>query len=273
MMIHSIKSKIILALCLLVSLLLLQSYFFNYSQTVLLNLQKAQHTALIQTENVTRLENYVISLQGQAIAFVDNANKNTIKKFNFYLNAAELNLKQLKENTLQRNLDYKNTLTRLSEYLDNYQETFDQITINRTKREQHYNAQFKSPINDLKVSITALKAAATTEKKVIYTDILLTISNLEHATVSYLYKPRYDESQNVKKNLDHLNLKLMDLSEKQASFFNNANDLKQAYNQLVLLTRSYTFSINVVLTGIENELLYLTNQVKDIEKNKKDIAN
>ena len=36
----------------------------------------------------------------------------------------------------------------------------------------------------------------------------------------------------------------------------------------MLLTRSYTFSVNVVLTGIENELLYLASQVKSIEKNK-----
>ncbi|TMP15565.1 hybrid sensor histidine kinase/response regulator, partial [Pseudoalteromonas ruthenica] len=49
------------------------------------------------------------------------------------------------------------------------------------------------------------------------------------------------------------------------SFLSKAADLKKAYNQLVLLTRSYTFSTNVVLTGIENELLYLTTQVKNIE--------
>lgn len=85
MKMHSIKSKIVLAACLLTSLLLLQSYLFNYSQKSLLNTQKIQHSALMQSENVTDLENDVVSLQGQAIAYVNHANENTIEKFNFYL--------------------------------------------------------------------------------------------------------------------------------------------------------------------------------------------
>ncbi|MBH0056173.1 response regulator [Pseudoalteromonas sp. SWXJZ94C] len=266
MKIRSIKSKIILALCLLISLLILQSYFFNYSQKSLLSLQKKQHNALIQNESVASLENDVISLQSQAIAFVDHANENTIEKFSFYLSAAHLNLNLLKTNTLQRTPEYQKTLTRIGEYLNNYQETFDQVVINRAKRELVYATQFKQPITDLKKQITNLETNANIKDKGAYTDILLTISNLEHASVSYLYKPNFDEAQNVKQNLQHLHLRLINMPQIKGALINNTADLKQALNQLVLLTRGYTFSINVVLTGIENELLYLANQVKVTER-------
>ena len=268
MIIRSIKSKIILALCLLIGLLLLQSYLFNYSQKSLLNLQKAQHNALIQSEAVTHLENDVISLQGHAISFIDHANENTITKFNSYLKQANLSLKQLKSNTLNHTPEYQKSLIRLGEYLKNYQETFDQVVVNRQKREQLYTTQFKQPIDDLKKRIGILENYSSDSKKVIFNDILLTISNLEHATVSYLYKPSFDEAQNVKQNLEHLQKKLNSTAVINESLSKRTASLKKAYNQLVLLTRSYTFSVNVVLTGIENELLYLASQVKSIEKNK-----
>ncbi|WMS90557.1 response regulator [Pseudoalteromonas sp. HL-AS1] len=268
MIINSIKSKIILALCSLIGLLLLQSYLFNYSQTSLLNLQKSQHNALIQSEAVTNLENDIISLQGHAVSFIDNANENTITKFNFYLNKANLNLEQLKTNTQNQTPEYQNSLIRLGEYLNNYQDTFGQVVVNRQKREHIYITQFKQPIDDLQVTISDLEGSSNNDNKVIFNDVLLTISNLKHAIISYLYKPNFDEAQNVKQNLNHLHKKLTSTSVINESLSNKTTSLKQAYNQLVLLTRSYTFSVNVVLTGIENELLYLTNEIKNIEKNK-----
>ena len=272
MKMHSIKSKIVLAACLLTSLLLLQSYLFNYSQKSLLNTQKIQHSALMQSENVTDLENDVVSLQGQAIAYVNHANENTIEKFNFYLKKANLSLSKLNMNASSHTSSYQEELKRLKEYLNNYQETFSQVVINRTKREQLYITQFKQPIAELKAHIISLDTSTKNEKKAFYTNILLTISNLEHATVSYLYKPNFDNAQNVKQNLEHLHLKLSSISKESNSLISHTTQLKQAYNQLVLLTRSYTFSINVVLTGIENELLYLANQIKDAEKSKLDEA-
>ncbi|KAA1151677.1 response regulator [Pseudoalteromonas sp. FUC4] len=268
MIINSIKSKIILALCLLVGLLILQSYLFNYSQNALLSLQQSQHNALIQSEAVNHLENDIISLQAHAVSFIDNANENTITKFNFYLNKANLNLEQLKTSTLNHAPEHSNSLVRLGEYLNSYQDTFGQVVINRKKREHLYSTQFKQPIDELQVTISDLEESSNNSNKVIFNDVLLTISNLKHAAVSYLYKPNFDEAQNVKQNLDHLYKKLTSTSIINESFSNKAVNLKQAYNQLVLLTRSYTFSVNVVLTGIENELLYLTNEIKKIEKNK-----
>ena len=203
MIINSIKSKIILALCSLIGLLLLQSYLFNYSQTSLLNLQKSQHNALIQSEAVTNLENDIISLQAHAVSFIDNANENTITKFNFYLNKANLNLDQLKTNTQNQTPEYQNSLIRLGEYLNNYQDTFGQVVVNRQKREHLYITQFKQPIDDLQVTISDLEGSSNNDNKVIFNDVLLTISNLKHAIISYLYKPNFDEAQNVKQNLNH----------------------------------------------------------------------
>ncbi len=263
MITRSIKSKITLALCVLISLLIIQSYLFNYSQSTLLFLQKAQHDALVQSSNVTQLENEVISLQSQAIAFIDKANKSTIEKFNLYFDDANKSLEKLKKSTSQRSLDYQNILTRLDEYLHNYKETFNQTVLNRNKRERLYSEQFQHPIESLIIEIERLQINATDQTA--YTDTLLTVSNLEHAVVSYLYKPSFDEAQNVKQNLNHLQTKLTKITDENNSFLIKAADLKKAYNQLVLLTRSYTFSTNVVLTGIENELLYLTTQVKNLE--------
>jgi len=263
MIARSIKSKITLALCVLISLLVIQSYLFNYSQNTLLFLQKAQHDALVQSSNVTQLENEIISLQSQALAFIDKANKSTIDKLNLYFDDATESLEKLKSSTSLRSPEYQNILTRLDEYLYNYKETFNQTVLNRNKRERLYFEKFQHPIDSLIIEIEQLQANATNQT--IYTDLLLTISNLKHAVVSYLYKPNYDEAQNVKQNLNHLQTKLTKITDKNNSFLIKAADLKKAYNRLVLLTRSYTFSTNVVLTGIENELLYLTTQVKNIE--------
>ena len=239
MITRSIKSKITLALCVLISLLIIQSYLFNYSQSTLLFLQKAQHDALVQSSNVTQLENEVISLQSQAIAFIDKANKSTIEKFNLYFDDANKSLEKLKKSTSQRSLDYQNILTRLDEYLHNYKETFNQTVLNRNKRERLYSEQFQHPIESLIIEIERLQINATDQTA--YTDTLLTVSNLEHAVVSYLYKPSFDEAQNVKQNLNHLQTKLTKITDENNSFLIKAADLKKAYNQLVLLTRSYTF--------------------------------
>ncbi|MBQ4798606.1 response regulator [Pseudoalteromonas sp. MMG006] len=266
MLTRSIKSKITLALFVLISLLIIQSYLFNYSQNTLLSLQKAQQQALVQSSNVTQLENEVISLQSQAIAFIDKANKSTIDKFNLYFNHANISLGKLKNSISQRSPEYQNILIRLDEYLHNYKETFDQTVLNRNKRERLYSEQFQKPIESLILEIEQLQIDAT--QQTIYADTLLTISNLEHAVVSYLYQPNFDEAQNVKQNLNHLQTKLTSITSDNHSFLTKVDELKKAYNQLILLTRSYTFSTNVVLTGIENELLYLATQIKNIEHEK-----
>lgn len=263
---RTIKAKIILALCLLMSLLILQSYLFNVSQKSIFRLQKAQHNALMQSESVTRLEKDVISLQSQVFNFLERGSKNSKDKFNFYLDEANQNLKELQNHQLKHSPQYQDLLLRLDGYLKNYQETFEQIAINKTKREQLYTTQFKHPIDALKTQITQLEN--TTLNNAVYTDILLVISSLEHATISYLYQSNFDDALNVKNNINFLNSKLAKLSSENNTFTHNTSNLKHAYQQLILLTRSYTFSINVVLTGVENELLYVTNQIKEIEKNK-----
>lgn len=268
MIVRSIKSKIIIALCFLITLLILQSYLFNYSQKSLFKLQSAQHKALLQSETVTRLENDVISLQSQAVAYLDHANTHTVDKFNVHLNAAKINLEQLRKNFPDYDDDYQNQITRLGDYIKSYQETFNQVIINRTKRELLYESQFKQPINNLKAQINKLEKTSTLKNQTLFVDTLLTISNIEQATASYLHKPNYDEALNVQNNLAHLNTLLKNIDESSINLLSNTTELKQAYSQLVLLTRSYTYSVNVVLTGIENELLYLASQIRGIEKQK-----
>ncbi|CAM2821569.1 hypothetical protein PAT01_35800 [Pseudoalteromonas atlantica] len=268
MITRSIKSKIIIALCVLITLLILQSYLFNYSQKSLFELQNAQHKALLQSESVTRLENDVISLQSQAIAYLDHANSNTIEKFNVHLNAAKRDLDTLSTHLNEYDENYQNNIKRLNEYLNNYQDTFNRVVVNRTKREQLYITQFKQPIEALKAQLNELKKNTLTSKQNKIVNTLLTISNIEQATTNYLHKPNYDEAQNVQDNLAHLNTLLASIETANVNLLNNTDELEQAYSQLVILTRSYTFSINVVLTGIENELLYLAEKIRDVEKQK-----
>ncbi|MDC9527254.1 ATP-binding protein [Pseudoalteromonas sp. Angola-30] len=268
MITRSIKSKIIIALCVLITLLILQSYLFNYSQKSLFELQNAQHKALLQSESVTRLENDVISLQSQAIAYLDHANSNTIEKFNMHLNAAKRDLDTLSTYLNEYDENYQNNIKRLNEYLNNYQDTFNRVVVNRTKREQLYITQFKQPIEALKAQLNELEKNTQTSKQSVIVNILLTISNIEQATTNYLHKPNYDEAQNVQDNLAHLNTLLASIETANVNLLNNTDELEQAYSQLVILTRSYTFSINVVLTGIENELLYLAEKIRDVEKQK-----
>ncbi|MEJ2911456.1 ATP-binding protein [Pseudoalteromonas sp. C12FD-1] len=268
MITHSIKSKIIIALCALITLLILQSYLFNYSQKVLFELQNAQHKALLQSESVIRLENDVISLQSQAIAYLDHANSNTIDKLNMHLYAAKMDLDTLSTHLNDHDESYQNKIKRLNDYLKNYHDTFNRVVINRTKREQLYVSQFKQPIEALKAQLNELKKNTLTSQQNKIVNTLLTISNIEQAASNYLHKPNYDEAQNVQDNLAHLNTLLASIEATNINLVNNTDELEQAYSQLVILTRSYTFSINVVLTGIENELLYLAKKIRDIEKQK-----
>ncbi|WP_338365608.1 ATP-binding protein [uncultured Pseudoalteromonas sp.] len=268
MIVRSIKSKIITALCVLIALLIAQSYLFNYSQKNLFELQNAQHKAFLQSEAVTRLENDVISLQSQAIAYLDHANSNTIDKFNFHLNAANKEIKQLGIHLNEYDDSYKSQINRLKEYLNSYQETFKRVVVNRTKREQLYVEKFKQPIEKLKSQLEQLKnkTLANEQNKIVNT--LLAISKIEQAATNYLQTPNYDEAQNVQRYLARLNTLLASIKKTNNGMVNNTSELEQAYGQLVILTRGYTFSINVVLTGIENELLYLTEKIRDIEKQK-----
>ncbi|MEL0604587.1 ATP-binding protein [Pseudoalteromonas undina] len=268
MITRSIKSKIIIALCVLITLLILQSYLFNYSQKSLFELQNAQHKALLQSEAVTRLENDVISLQSQAIAYLDHANSNTIDKFNMHYNDAKMDLGRLSKHIEEYDESYQSNIKRLNEYLNNYQDTFNRVVVNRTKREQLYLSQFKQPIDTLKAQLNKLEKSTLGNKQTIIVNILLTISNIEQAANNYLHKPNYDEAKNVQDNLAHLNTLLARIETANTIQFNNTDELEQAYSQLVILTRSYTFSINVVLTGIENELLYLAEKIRAIEKQK-----
>ena len=265
---RSIKSKIIATLAVLAGLLFIQSYLFNHLQKSLTSLQNIQNNAISQSEAVVKLERDVMALQSHAIAFIDKANKNNITKFKTYLDQANIHLEQLTLNTLDKTPEYKNMLTRLSEHLKNYETTFEKVVINRQKREQIYSSGFKQPIEELQKKVMALESLSNEDKKILYNDILLTISNLKHAAVSYLYKPNFDEAQNVKQNLAFLHTKINRMSAINDSLLDKTINLKKTHNQLILLTRSYTYSVNVVLTGIENELLYLTNKIKSAEEEK-----
>ena len=265
---RSIKSKIIATLAVLAGLLLLQSYLFNHLQESLTSLQNIQNNAISKSEAVVKLERDVMALQSHAVAFIDDANKNNIAKFKTYLDQANIHLGQLTLNTLDKTPEYKNMLTRLSEHLKNYETTFEKVVINRQKREQIYSSGFKLPIEELQQKVMALESVSNNGKKILYNDILLTISNLKHAAVSYLYKPNFDEAQNVKQNLAFLHTKINRMSAINDSLLDKTINLKKTHNQLILLTRSYTYSVNVVLTGIENELLYLTNKIKSAEEKK-----
>uniref|UniRef100_UPI00331C2B39 hypothetical protein n=1 Tax=Pseudoalteromonas sp. 19-MNA-CIBAN-0066 TaxID=3140422 RepID=UPI00331C2B39 len=90
--------------------------------------------------------------------------------------------------------------------------------------------QFKQPIDDLQVTISDLEGSSNNDNKVIFNDVLLTISNLKHAIISYLYKPNFYEAQNVKQNLNHSHKKLTSTSVINESLSNKTTSLKQAYN-------------------------------------------
>ena len=265
---RSIKSKIIATLAVLAGLLLLQSYLFNHLQESLTNLQNIQDNAISKSEAVVKLERDVMALQSHAVAFIDKANKNNITKFKTYLEQANIHLEQLTFITLDKTPEYKNMFARLSEHLKNYETTFEKVVVNRQKREQIYLSGFKLPIEELQKQVMALESVSNNDKKILYNDILLTISNLKHAAVSYLYKPNFDEAQNVKQNLEFLHTKINRMSAVNNSLLDKTINLKKTHNQLILLTRSYTYSVNVVLTGIENELLYLSNKIKSAEEEK-----
>lgn len=224
---RSIKSKIIATLAVLAGLLLLQSYLFNHLQESLTSLQNIQNNAISKSEAVVKLERDVIALQSHAVAFIDDANKNNIAKFKTYLDQANIHLGQLTLNTLDKTPEYKNMLTRLSEHLKNYETTFEKVVINRQKREQIYSSGFKQPIEALQKKVMALESVSNNDKKILYNDILLTISNLKHAAVSYLYKPNFDEAQNVKQNLEFLHTKINRMSAINDSLLDKTINLKK----------------------------------------------
>ncbi|MBQ4832729.1 response regulator [Pseudoalteromonas sp. MMG010] len=268
MKINSIKSKVILTLSVLVILLIAQSYTFNISQKQLYTLQVDQHQALEQSDNITELENHILSLQSQANLYTNNPHEYTVDKLHHYLDLAKQDINALDKHAIEHNSHYQKSLSKLFEYLNNYQDTFNQVVLNKKQRESLYQQQFQAPLNQLKKDLVAKQKTASDEQKSDYVDIILLITNIEQNTQSYLYNPAFDKSNSTQLNLHHLQLKLSAdpilLNDKMYI----VSQLERTQKKLVTLTRGYSYSIKVVLTGIENELLYLVGNIKKIEQKK-----
>jgi len=275
MKINSIKSKIIAAISLLVIILLFQSYLFSSAQNSLRILLTVQNDAQIQSEATNDLENNVISLQGQVTHYVDKAKPISVDNFKRFQLNAKNDLKKLNTNAQKHSSSYKDLLTRLGEHLTNFNRTFEQVVKNRENRVRLFNTRFKPAVNNLILHLNALKNVEGSSHEAIYTDAMLTLSNINYATENYLENTDFDISQTTSQDVDQLKLQL-DKIEKfiesgsiQPNILLNKEflEIKKSYNQLILLSRGYNYSVNVVLTGVANELLYLTDQINRTEKN------
>ncbi|TMN70379.1 hypothetical protein CWB85_16090 [Pseudoalteromonas sp. S1727] len=269
MMLHSIKSKITITLSILICLLLLQSYFFERAQSSLTKLLFLQNDALMKTALTTSLENNVISLQGQVVEYVDHATPNAINNFKRFHNQAQQNLITFSSKTAQH--QYQSIMGRLEDHLINYNNTFEQVVKIQTNRETLFNDQFKLSVTLLNNKLDALKLQAEQKDKTYYAEAKLTLSTIEHAALTYLRTPHYDASQIITTKITTLqaqlaNIALVNMQAPAAEFAIDILNIRRAYNQLTLLTRGYIYSFNVVLTGIANELLYLTKQINNSEK-------
>ncbi|KPH95283.1 hypothetical protein AMS58_07995 [Pseudoalteromonas porphyrae] len=271
----SIKSKISITLSILISLLLLQSYLFDKSQHDLRALLALQYHALAQSEVATSLENNVISLQGQVVDYVGKESRPiALDNFKRFFLAANADLVSFTHNANKTPHQYDDLLLRLNEHLNNYRHTFEQVIDNKKHRQKLVEEKFKPAIASLQTSLNALKDKASNEHKYRYFEVLRSVTSIEHATLTYLNDTQYDSSQKAQLSIQTLQQQLNHIE--QDGLLNNALpnvdfktqllNIRRAYNQLTLLTRGYTYSINVVLTGIANELLYLTKQINNSEK-------
>lgn len=271
MIIHTIKAKIIAAISLLIIILLAQSYVFSSAQNSLKKLLTTQHNALVQSEITNDLENNVISLQGQVTDYVDKAKPSTIDNFTRFFLHASNDLKKLNTNSKEHSHSYHDLLTRLNEHLTNFNRTFQQVVKNRENRVHLFNYQFKPAINNLMQHLNEHKGD---KNKAVYAEIMLTLTNIHYATERYLHNTSYDISLiplQIASLAQQLKV-LTDLDYKEAppSLQIKNTDLlaiQTSYKRLVILTRGYNYSVNVVLTGVANELLYLTKQINLAEKN------
>lgn len=275
MKIHSIKSKIIAAISLLVMILLFQSYLFSSAQSSLRILLTVQNDAQTQSETTNDLKNNVISLQSQVTDYVDKTKPISVENFKrFQLNATN-DLKKLNTNAQKHASSYKDLLTRLGEHLINFNRTFEQVVKNRENRVRLFNTRFKPAVNNLMLQLNAFKKGKNSSHEAVYADAILTLTNINYATENYLNNTDYDISQTTNQDVNQLKLqlgkirKLIELTSIQPNNVLSKEFLaiRKSYNQLILLSRGYNYSVNVVLTGVANELLYLTEQINRTEKN------
>ncbi|OUS68103.1 hypothetical protein B5G52_20535 [Pseudoalteromonas sp. A601] len=275
MKINSIKSKIIAAISLLVIIILFQSYLFSSAQNSLRILLTVQNDAQTQSEATNDLENNVISLQGQVTHYVDKAKPISVDNFKRFQLNAKNDLEKLNTNAQKHSSSYKDLLTRLGEHLINFNRTFEQVVKNRKNRVRLFNTRFKPAVNNLILHLNALKNVEGSSHEAIYADAILTLSNINYATENYLENTDFDISQTTSQNVDQLKLQLDKIEKfiepgsiQPKSLLNREFlEIRKSYNQLILLSRGYNYSVNVVLTGIANELLYLTDQINRTEKN------
>lgn len=275
MKINSIKSKIIAAISLLVIIILFQSYLFSSAQNSLRILLTVQNDAQTQSEATNDLENNVISLQGQVTHYVDKAKPISVDNFKRFQLNAKNDLEKLNTNAQKHSSSYKDLLTRLGEHLINFNRTFEQVVKNRKNRVRLFNTRFKPAVNNLILHLNALKNVEGSSHEAIYADAILTLSNINYATENYLENTDFDISQTTSQDVNQLKLQLDKIEKfiepgsiQPKSLLNREFlEIRKSYNQLILLSRGYNYSVNVVLTGIANELLYLTDQINRTEKN------
>ncbi|MGS0534430.1 hypothetical protein [Pseudoalteromonas sp. SaAl2] len=167
-----------------------------------------QNDAQIQSEATNDLENNVISLQGQVTHYVDKAKPISVDNFKRFQLNAKNDLKKLNTNAQKHSSSYKDLLTRLGEHLTNFNRTFEQVVKNRENRVRLFNTRFKPAVNNLILHLNALKNVEGSSHEAIYTDAMLTLSNINYATENYLENTDFDISQTTSQDVDQLKLQL-----------------------------------------------------------------
>lgn len=267
---HSIKTKIIAAISLLVFIILIQSYLFSSAQNSLKILLSTQHDALIQSEVTSDLKNNVISLQSQVTDYVDKAKPITIDNFNRFHIQASKDLKKLKVNAQKHPHSYQDLLIRLDDHLTNFNSTFEQLIKNRKGRVRLFNTQLQPAINNLIQQLNELKSI---KNNAIYADTMLTLTNLNYSIANYLDNTNYN-IQTTNQLISKLTQQLGIIDDPAHNAHAQTQQIQHKsllaiqtnFRHLVIQTRGYNYSVNVVLTGIANELLYLTEQINQTEK-------
>lgn len=256
---RTIRSQTSLVSALLILALSVQVIYSRYSHTKMVESQTIVESASRYLERVQQLESNVINLQRQVLIFTETASKISLVRFEQITQNLWAEIVLLyKFQQIADSERIKNIISRMEGHLKNYESNFKLVKNGRNQRQHLYTAEIPYHIERIKVRIENNFTGQ------IQSELLLTLSQVENTFYRSIISPSYSNMEAFRELFQDLSASLTALasSEELANF--NIDILEELFNSLAQTTRGYVYLVNVVMTGIASEFLFLTKDLKDI---------
>ena len=272
---RTISSQTTFISLLLVAALVTQVILSRQSHNEMVLSQHHAETASRYLERVQMLERDVVDLQRNVLIYKSTVSATSLERFDELIRRLRDELAWLQVSTaLQDHPQVASIITRMQGHLDNYEDNFDLVKKGRQKRRIIYDTKIEEQFSSISA---ALDNAADFPSKA---TIRYTLSEAKSLAYQYINSPDYQYAERFRTQVDQAAALIARAQPQINRHELNLASITRLFNELTQTTRGYVYLVNVVMTGIANEFLYLTKELRIIAfdahetmlKNTNDIA-